>query len=354
MFSQSIAAVMAMVLGLASVAGAEENAKSELSAPADGVLLLQGADPGNTVGPLFLLSDNEGGEESAPAAPELGEYWIGILCAPVNEEQSKELKLEESHGLYVNQVIDGSPAADAGVAERDVLLKLGRNWLDDPKLLIEAVNEAKDSTIRLTIWREGKEIKVEITPAKRPARYGGPDEDLPPGLRDMEQLMKQFGLESFPGRGMQFHVIRPGTILPPDATVERNLPEDMSISITKTGKNPAKIVVEKGDDRWEVTEKELDKLPKEVRSHVDAMLGHNTLPWMPNVRAFEMPKGSPRAIPAPDGLRKEMEQRMESMDRRIEELINRLDRMQGERGTKRLPKEKGATADKKPSEGKSL
>ena len=51
----------------------------------------------------------------------------------------------------------------------------------------------------------------------------------------------------------------------------------MSIVISKEGDQPAKIVVKRGDEKWEVTEKELDKLPADVRPHVEHMFGHGGL-----------------------------------------------------------------------------
>ena len=47
----------------------------------------------------------------------------------------------------------------------------------------------------------------------------------------------------------------------------------MSITITKTGDKPAEITVKEGDEKWEVSEKDLDKLPEKVRPYVDGMLG---------------------------------------------------------------------------------
>ena len=47
----------------------------------------------------------------------------------------------------------------------------------------------------------------------------------------------------------------------------------MSITISKTGKKPAQIAVKQGDEKWEGTEEQLDKMPAKFRPHVDRMLG---------------------------------------------------------------------------------
>ena len=53
---------------------------------------------------------------------------------------------------------------------------------------------------------------------------------------------------------------------------------DMTVTISKQGKEPAKITVKQGDKSWEVTEDDLDQLPEEVRPHVEPMLGRLVVP----------------------------------------------------------------------------
>ena len=50
------------------------------------------------------------------------------------------------------------------------------------------------------------------------------------------------------------------------------LPDDVTVSIVRKGTEPAKITVKKGKQTWDVTEKELDKLPEELRKHADSVL----------------------------------------------------------------------------------
>jgi len=50
------------------------------------------------------------------------------------------------------------------------------------------------------------------------------------------------------------------------------LPENISIQINKSGEEPAKIKVTRDGKSWEVTEKELGKLPEDIRPHIKRML----------------------------------------------------------------------------------
>ena len=50
------------------------------------------------------------------------------------------------------------------------------------------------------------------------------------------------------------------------------------MTIIKKGSEPALITVKKGEQSWEITDKELDKLPADVRKHVEPMLApHHTM-----------------------------------------------------------------------------
>ena len=53
-----------------------------------------------------------------------------------------------------------------------------------------------------------------------------------------------------------------------------NLPENVTVSIVRKGTDPAKIVVKKDDQSWEVTDKELNKLPDDVRKLVEPMIAN--------------------------------------------------------------------------------
>jgi len=54
----------------------------------------------------------------------------------------------------------------------------------------------------------------------------------------------------------------------------------MTIVITKKGSDPAKVAVQQGNEKWNVTENEIDKLPEKVRTHVGRMLGRMPNQWI--------------------------------------------------------------------------
>jgi membrane-associated protease RseP (regulator of RpoE activity) len=258
--------------------------------------------------------------EEKSSSYRLPEYWLGI-----------RLRMDEQ-GVIVQEVVPDSPAAKAGFAQNDVIVKANDKKITDVYGVLQAVEAAKDKEMKVEITRDGQSKTLAVTPTKRPeeARITV----LPPGS-DFETFRKW--VERLPqGRGngpdgpMQFRFFHPGVILPKGAPIHPPLPENMSISITKTGDKPADIVVKMGDEHWEVTEKDLDKLPEKVRPYVDQMLGLATstgsgaVRWVPEV-----------APPAPPEVGifsgNNLENRIESrIEKRLDEMKQQIDRLENE------------------------
>ncbi len=223
-----------------------------------------------------------GGEKALP--DRMPEYWLGIELRP------------DEKGIVVQQVVPDSPAAKAGVAPNDVILKADDKKVSEMSDVIKAVEAAKDKEMKLEVMRDGKPMTIAVTPAKRPeeARFL-PRGDFEAFRKWLEQLPQGGGGGGGFGQGpMQFRFMRPGVILPHGAPIHPPLPGNMSITITKTGDKPAEIVVKQGDEKWEVTEKDLDKLPEKVRPFVERMLGMaggaGAMFWVPEIAPFSPPE----------------------------------------------------------------
>ena len=174
----------------------------------------------------------------------IGEYWLGLEVGPLQEELRKKLNLPQAQGLVVLQVAPESPAAKGGLKREDVLLKAGCKPLKNIQDLIDAIQEAKNKDLAIELNRNGKAEKLAVRPAKRAA--GG----------------LQCG-----GAGGQVFVLREG-----GNPLAVALPDGVTVTITKTGKKPAKIKVRQ-EKTWEVGPTELGKLPEDLRPYVEQMLG---------------------------------------------------------------------------------
>jgi hypothetical protein len=302
--------------------------------------------------------------EDAPEIAKLGKYWLGLMVGPLGDEQRKEMKAPEGQGLVVQQVVHDSPAAKADFKEKDVLLKAGDKPLKSVEDLLAAVNEAKGKPLAVVLLREGKERTIEVTPAKRPAVEGGELKDLEKLFGHVEEMIEGEGKEG--PRVFRFHAFGPGAILPPgaalpgDVLIQRPLPDDMSVTISKTGKKPAQITVKQGEEKWEGTEEQLDKMPAKFRPHVERMLGRWPMGVGGGVGGFNvrvMPPQAGEVMPkitaervAPGALEQRIEKRFEQMNERIDKLFKMLEeRRENAPRIRRTPPADKTEAEKKPA-----
>lgn len=265
-------------------------------------------------------------------------HWLGVALAPADETLRAQLGLEGT-GVVVTDVVADSPAAKAGLKKNDVVVSVGKTPVGEASDVIKAVDAAGEQPIAVELLRGGKTMSVEVTPQARPAE--GPsasfDFAVPPGKR---------------GERFRYNIVRPGAIMafPPQlqngfrwfASPGKlpDLPEDLSVSISKTGKEPAQIVVKRGDDKWEVTDEQLDQLPDDVRPLVEQMLGRtpgftvNLRPMEPQARreqlrqhlqqrrqaARERHAAAPGAQKRLDALSKQVEELQKAIEQLREEL----------------------------------
>jgi len=209
--------------------------------------------------------------------------WIGVLAVPASEALQAQLKLKDR--LIVQHVLPDSPAAQAGLQQFDILLKFGDQEITSLEDLMKAVRENLGRKTQVTLLRSGVEQKLTVEPAARPevsieavvtedgARLAG------------EALLNRIVTRTETGQpgSLRFGIVGPGLVAEhgdlADALARLNptMPENLSISISKKGSQPAKIVVERDEDRWEISEENLDELPEDIRPHVARMIGSQTI-----------------------------------------------------------------------------
>lgn len=271
---------------------------------------------------LVLRSDEEG-------QPRGSSFWLGLECFPLNAALRSHLGLADNDGLIIEQVVPDSPAAKAELKQYDVIVKAGDLKVSSLAALMKAVEDAQGKELVLEIIRGGKPMTVKSTPAARPESQDVLRR-IPAGAPDaLRTWIEQFN-RGEPGGPIRYRVFGPGAVLP---GADRKLPKGMSVSITRSGDEPAKITVKKGDQSWEVSEKELDKLPDDIRPHVERMLGRGVL-------ALPGAPGGPGAV-APPHFRPEIRRFESGAERQLQDMKDQLDRLhkQLDELQKNLPKQ---------------
>lgn len=112
---------------------------------------------------------------------------IGIQLQTLDDALAEKLNVE--HGVVIADVLDGSPAAKAGLASMDVVTALDGKKVANPKELLAAVSEKKaGDKVTVAFQRDGKSMQKEIVLEALPGvgrgaapMPRGPNFRFPPG-----------------------------------------------------------------------------------------------------------------------------------------------------------------------------
>lgn len=252
--------------------------------------------------------------------------WLGVFCRPVDEALREQLQIPAGQGIVVDGVAKDSPAEKAGLERHDVLLSVDDKPLTDPAELMKFVEQAGEQKLAFKLIRDGKELTVEVAPAPRPEQpneeaYQLPRQNLDPLRMWVERL-------NDPAHGaIHLRGFGPGVMF--GQREMPKLPDGVSIQINKTGQEPAKVVVTRGEEKWELTDdpEQLAKLPDDLRPAVESMLGMGLPPFQVRIPGPEDGAVRPRSLPHAGAAGKastDVEQRLKQVEQQLEKLMNEL------------------------------
>ena len=110
--------------------------------------------------------------------------WLGVEVQDVTNRLKEKKHLAVDAGAYVSDVVDDSPAEEAGIKEGDVIVKLDDKTIDDSNDLTRIVQRIKPKTeVKVEIVRgnDKKTLSAKIGRSSAPLAYsfGFGDRDLP-------------------------------------------------------------------------------------------------------------------------------------------------------------------------------
>ncbi len=238
-----------------------------------------------------------------------GKRWIGVLCTPLDNELLQN-HLDIQDAMVITQVIEGSPAEKAGLEPHDLLLKIGDKPLSDLTVLSEAIEQAGDQEVELTILHRGTTRQIKLVPAERPVNLRlsatTPDQEAKAEWRMLQDALIKRGAiardkdaadnQEDKDHDFSLMLVMPGFVIPEQA---KDLPSDLEVTITKKGEGAAQITIKRGEEKWEVDANSLDKLPDDLRPHIKKMLGKAQevridSAWMDAARNLKLP--APRLL----------------------------------------------------------
>jgi len=101
--------------------------------------------------------------------------WIGVAVQGIPPVYGRLLGLRMGQGLLVVMVVDGSPAAKAGLSPGDLIIRVDHKDVDSPMQLVAAANRHVHGKVELCgmqVIRDGKRLTVRIESKLRPQLAG--------------------------------------------------------------------------------------------------------------------------------------------------------------------------------------
>lgn len=119
--------------------------------------------------------------------------WLGIQLQEVTTEIAAALELKSRNGVLVNSVIDGEPAAKAGLRDGDVIVEIAGDKVDTPNELSRRVaSYAPGDKVRVKVLRDGKQKTVNVTLGMRDDDSSAGDDA--PAANDNDTLSSDVGV----------------------------------------------------------------------------------------------------------------------------------------------------------------
>lgn len=123
---------------------------------------------------LSVLSQSGSAGAGSPEGASTRKPWLGVVIQEVNEKIARSKGLDDIKGVYVTEVSKGGPAAESGINEGDVILKLNGKEIDGAEEFISNI-QALDigNTVVLQVSKDGDVEDVGVILGLRPTEYAG-------------------------------------------------------------------------------------------------------------------------------------------------------------------------------------
>jgi S1-C subfamily serine protease len=116
--------------------------------------------PGNAAREVYERLRSEGKVERG---------YLGVKLADLNPDVARRLGLKTLQGALVEEVVDGTPAAKAGIEPGDVITEWNGHSVADATELVLLIGRSRvGAPIRVVLFRDGKQVELEVTIEPQP------------------------------------------------------------------------------------------------------------------------------------------------------------------------------------------
>lgn len=97
-----------------------------------------------------------------------GDVFLGITMDTLSPSMAVALQLEKGQGVLVEEVVEGSPAEEAGLQTGDVILRIADYEISGPKGLSKAIHKFDPGDeVTVTVMRAGHSQELDVTLGER-------------------------------------------------------------------------------------------------------------------------------------------------------------------------------------------
>jgi serine protease Do len=115
--------------------------------------------------------------------------YLGVQVQPLDAEVAARLGLPGKSGVVVGKVMPGSPAAQCGLQDGDVLTQVAGQPVDAPQDLQRVVAGLTiGKQVELTVYRDGARKLLTITVAEQPETFGTATDFAEPGATSLGKI----------------------------------------------------------------------------------------------------------------------------------------------------------------------
>lgn len=96
-----------------------------------------------------------------------GTSWLGVESQEITSENVKELKLPAERGVLLQRIVPDSPAAKAGLKDKDVITEIDGQRVEGEVQFRRMIHEIPAGrSAQITVWRDGRAQTISVTLGK--------------------------------------------------------------------------------------------------------------------------------------------------------------------------------------------
>lgn len=120
--------------------------------------------------PIYVSRDVFNNAQTFQVPQELPEGWqdviMGFSAQELTSELSEAMGLKSISGVVVTDVLSGSSSERDGLKRGDIIISANKKEIKSLRDLVQAINEAGDKPMDVTVLREGRELKLTLHPGE--------------------------------------------------------------------------------------------------------------------------------------------------------------------------------------------